>query len=350
MNQPENSQPEKNQSAVEEMTVNANVSSAIPDGSEKKNSTKIINFLTRPLLAIRHNPVVLKEMRSQMRGNRGVVIITIYLGILSLLISFIYLGFISAEQTSPTVSIRQGLGKSVFGAVVGLELMMVCFLSPALTAGSISAERERQTFDLLRTTLLPAHSFVFGKLISALAFLLILLFVGFPLQSLAFIFGGISVDEVLIALSMLIATAFFFSSIGLFISSFMKTTLASTVISYIAAILVAFGIPILISIAIAFLGIIPQALTALTSFQEALIEVAILVIGYSFVIINPLATAISTEIMILQEQNAYYVTIPLSNGWNFPIIGPWIFYILVYLLASLILIFASIRLVRRAEK
>jgi ABC-type transport system involved in multi-copper enzyme maturation permease subunit len=289
-------------------------------------------------------------MRSQMRGNRAFIIISVYLLLLSTLIGLIYLGFISAEETSPTASLRQGLGKTVFGAVVGLELMMVCFLSPALTAGAIAAERERQTFDLLRATLLPARTLVFGKLVSAISFLLILLFVGFPLQSMAFLFGGVSIEEVLIALLMLVATAFFFSGIGLFVSSFMKSTLASTVISYVVAILVSFGIPVLITMAIAFLGIMPQAFMNLTNFQQSLLEILILVIGYAFVVINPLATAISTEIMILQEQNALFVTIPLSNGWKFPIIGPWIAYTLLYFLASLFLVWLSVRFVRQVEK
>jgi len=316
----------------------------------KKLLSNIYQFVNSKIKSLSQNPVVLKEMRSQMRGKRVFVIITVYLAILSILISLIYLGFISAEETSPTVSIRQGLGKTVFGAVVGLELMMVCFLSPALTAGAVAAERERQTFDLLRTTLLPAKKFVAGKLVSALAFLLILLFVGFPLQSLAFVFGGISIEEVLIAFLMLVVTAIFFSSIGLFISSLMKNILASTVISYIVAILVSFGIPILISISVAFLGILPQALTSITTYQETLLEIIIIVIGYSFIIINPLATAISTEIMIMTEQNAFFIEIPLSNGWNFPVVGPWIFFTLVYFLTSLLLVWISIRSVRRAEK
>jgi hypothetical protein len=120
---------------------------------------------------------------------------------------------------------------------------------------------------------------------------------------------------------MLLATALFFSSIGLIISSFMKSTLASTVVSYIAAILVAFGVPIFIGIAIAFFGILPQAINYLSSYQQTLVEVVILIIGYGLVAINPLAAAISTEVMILTEQNAFYITIPLSNGSNFPIIG-----------------------------
>lgn len=306
--------------------------------------------LFSPFVSLRDNPVVLKEMRSQMRGIRAFIIITVYLVLMSGLIGLIYLGFVTAQDTSPTASIRQGVGKTVFAAVVGLELMMVCFLSPALTAGAIAAERERQTFDLLRTTLLPARTLVFGKLISAISFLLILLFVGFPLQSMAFIFGGVSVEEVLIALVMLVATAFFFSSIGLFISSFLKSTLAATVISYILAILTSFGTPVLIGMSLAFLGIIPQALTNISTFQESLLEIAIIIIGYTFIAINPLAAAISTELMILEEQNSFFMTLPLSNGWNFPIVGPWIIYTVFYIAASLLLLWLSIRLVRRIER
>lgn len=336
---------------IEDRTLTPGEARPAPTGSSRRNLfTGALDLLLLPYRALRDNPVVLKEMRSQMRGKRAFIIITIYLVILSSIIGLIYVGFISAEETSPTASIRQGLGKAVFGAVVGLELMMVCFLSPALTAGSISAERERQTYDLLRTTLLPAKSLILGKLASALAFLVILLFVGFPLQSLAFIFGGISIEEVFISLLMLLATAFFFSCIGMFISSFMRSILASTVISYIAAILVAFGTPIFIGIAAAFLGISSQAMTSLTTYQETLVEIAILTIGYTFVVINPLATAIATEIMILQEQNAFFVTIPLSNGWNFPIFGPWMLYILLYGLIGTLLLLLSIRLVHRAEK
>jgi len=311
---------------------------------------RTIGKLVVPVQRLRQNPVVLKEMRSQMRGSRAFIIITVYLLLLSTLIGLIYLGFVSAEETSPTASIRQGLGKTVFGAVVGFELMMVNFLSPALTAGAIASERERQTFDLLRTTLLPAKTLVSGKLVSAISFLLILLFISFPLQSLAFLFGGVSIEEVLIALLMLVATAFFFSAIGLFISSFMKSTLASTVISYIVAILVAFGVPVLITIAITFFGIVPQALTNISSFQQTLLELFILTVGYLFVAINPLGTAISTEIMILQEQNPFYITIPLSNGWKFPVVGPWIAYTLIYLLSSMLLVWISIRIVRQTEQ
>jgi ABC-type transport system involved in multi-copper enzyme maturation permease subunit len=315
-----------------------------------RKTWKITQAFSRWWHAVRQNPVVLKEMRSQMRGVRAFVIITVYLVLLSILIGLIYLAFATAEDTSPTTSIRQGVGKAIFGAVVGLELVMVSFLSPALTAGAIAAERERQTYDLLRTTLLPSNSLVFGKLISAVSFLVMLLFVGFPLQSMAFLFGGVSIEEVLIAFFMLLASAVFFSAIGLFVSSFMKSTLASTVISYIVAILVSFGTPVLIAMSAVFLSLAPQIFSNSSTFQETLLEIGILIIGYSFVVVNPLATAIATEVMLVEEQNAFFATIPLSNGWDFPIIGPWIVYIFLCILFSLFLVRLSIVFVRRMEK
>ena len=112
---------------------------------EDNRSARLFLFagkLAAPIQRLRQNPVVLKEMRSQMRGSRAFIVITVYLVLLSTLIGLIYLGFVSAEETSPTASIRQGLGKTVFGAVVGFELMMVNFLSPALTAGAVASERD----------------------------------------------------------------------------------------------------------------------------------------------------------------------------------------------------------------
>ncbi len=298
------------------------------------------------------NPVVLKELRSRMRGGRAFILITAYLVLLGGLVSFLFLGFYTSSRSPGSISnITQTMGKTVFGVVVGMELMMVCFVAPALTAGAISAERERQTYDLLRTTLLRGRALVFGKLVSALSFLLLLLVVAFPLQSLAFLFGGVAIEEVLIAFLILVITAITFSAIGLFISSFTKRILASTVISYVVANIVLFGIPIIIYLSLAFLGSFAfGSYINLTNTQELILEIGLLTIGWFFVSVNPLATAIATEIILIEEQSAFYMTIPLSNGWNFPIVSPWIGYVIFYLILSAMLILLSVRFVRQVEK
>ena len=300
---------------------------------------------------IQENPIVLKELRGRMRGGRAYILITIYLILLGGLVGMIYLGH-AVAQTSPGSGISsQSLGKTIFGAATGLELMMIIFIAPALTAGAISSEREHQTYDLLRTTLLSPRSLIIGKLTSALSFLLLLLVVAFPVQSLAYLSGGVSLEELFIAFLLLIVTAITFSVIGLFISSFTPRTLASTVISYIAANLLVFGIPIFVYITIAFLGsfVLSGGLNLSTSLQ-AVIEIVLIIVGWFFVCTNPVAAAIGTEVILLEQQSALYMNIPLSNGTNVPVISPWIGYVVIFLFISALLILLSIAIVRRMDK
>ena len=146
-------------------------------------------FLTR-------NPVVLKELRGRMRGPRAFIVLTLYLLLMSGFVALLYLVYIASVNSAVSGNSGQLVGKFVFGAVVGIELLLVCFIAPAFTAGAISGERERQTYDLLRTTLLPAQALVLGKLASALSYMLLLLVAAFPLQSLAFLLGGVGPEEV----------------------------------------------------------------------------------------------------------------------------------------------------------
>jgi len=304
------------------------------------------------IFSIFQNPVTTKELRGRMRKGKAYIIITVYLLLMSLLVGLVYLGLASSANNVGNSGMVQTVGKVVFGIVVGVEMMMVCFVAPALTAGAISSERERQTYDLLQTTLLPARSLVLGKLTSAISFLLLLLVVGFPLQSLASLFGGVAIGEVLVAFLLLIVTAFTFSAIGLLISSLMRSTLASTVISYVAAIIVVFGEPTLIGIALSFMSMLSGLMYSsnFTAFQVQILETVLYSVGYVLVAINPLATIIASEVMLVEKQTLFYTTLPMTNGGNFPIVAPWIAYVLFYGFFSLIFIWISIRLVRRVGK
>lgn len=296
-----------------------------------------------------YNPMVMKEMRSVMRGARAFIIITIYLVLLGGLVSLIYLTFASSNDVSTTSTIIQGLGKTVFGAVIGVQMMLVCFLSPALTAGAIAAERERQTYDLLRTTLLSGRSLVEGKLVSALLFLFMLLLAGLPVQSMAFLFGGISIEEILVGFLIVVVTAVLFSAIGLFVSSFTKTTLISTVVSYILAILFLSGTVVLLAIAATLVGVIESS-TTLTAVQENTLLTIMFTIGYILVILNPMSAAVASEIMLISEQELFFMNLPIGNGIQYPIVSPWIPYTVIALVLGILLVRLTVIFVRRVER
>jgi ABC-type transport system involved in multi-copper enzyme maturation permease subunit len=166
-------------------------------------------------MIVRQNPIVLKELRARMRGRQASILLTAYLGVLALLVILVYLVFRSSSSATGSANDLRMLGKTIFGLIVGVEFLAVCFIAPGLTAGAISGERERQTLDLLRTTLLTARGLVFGKFFAALSFLVLLLFTALPVQSLAFLFGGVAVEEVLVGALLLFVTAMTFCAAGM---------------------------------------------------------------------------------------------------------------------------------------
>lgn len=296
------------------------------------------DFLTR-------NPVVLKELRGRMRGPRAFVVLTTYLLLMSGFVTLLYVVYVASTNNVYSNPGSQLIGKFVFGAVVGIELLLVCFIAPAFTAGAISGEREHQTYDLLRTTLLTASQLVLGKLASALSYILLLLVAALPLQSLAFLLGGVALEEVIIATLLLVATAFLFGTSGIFFSSFMRRTLASTVLTYAFALMATLGLPLIL------LTLVPLNTFLFYNSPPGPLAQAILILGFwALVSINPIATAIATEVMLVEEQTIWYFTAPLSNGASLPLVSPWIPYILFCAALGALMIVLSIMAVRRSER
>ena len=289
------------------------------------------------------NPVTMKELRSRMRGTRAFVVLTGYLVLMSGFASLLYFAYAaSASVTSGPDG--QVVGKIVFGGIVGIELFLVCFIAPAFTAGAISGERERRTFDLLRTTLLPARSMVLGKLSSALSFIVLLLLAAVPLQSLAFLLGGVALEEVLISLAILVTTAIAFGAVGVFFSAMMQRTLGASVVTYTFTLLTTLGLPLLL------LTLLPITSVFYYSTPDPFVEGLLYYLVGFLIAINPIATAVMTEVILVQEHTAFYFTVGLNNGTQIPLVSPWLVYIPFYLVLSAVLTLLAVTFVRRIEK
>src|SRR5215510_11725682 len=81
---------------------------------------------------VTRNPVALKELRGRMRGGRAFVVLTAYVGLMSLFTVVLY--WIYTASTQVTLSTTGGvIGKLIFGGVLVVELFLVCFIAPAFT-------------------------------------------------------------------------------------------------------------------------------------------------------------------------------------------------------------------------
>ncbi len=277
-----------------------------------------------------------------MRGARAFIVLTGYVALMSLFAILLYTFY--TISSSATVTTSGGvIGKIIFAGVVVVELFMVSFIAPAFTTGAISGERERRTFNLLRTTLLPARRIVLGKLISALAYIVLLLLVAVPLQSMAFLMGGMAIEEVLISVEILLVSAITYSAIGILTSAWTKRTLSASVLTYTFTLLTTVALPL------GLLALLPFLLIGLDQLGQPVLE-AILLYGYGLLVsLNPVGAAIGTEVMLLQKGTVFVSSYMLSSGASIPLISPWIVYTAIYGLVSFVLVVWSVRLVRRIE-
>ena len=299
------------------------------------------------------NPIVLKEMRGRMRGNRTFVVIVAYLTLMSLFALMVYVAYNLALNQNAYDANLQLAGKVVFGSVVGIELFLVSFIAPAFTAGAISGERERQTYELLRTTLMPARSLVLGKLTSALSFIVLLLFLGLPVQSLAFLLGGVAPEEILISLAILFATALAAGASGIFFSALMRRTLGASVLTYAFALVIMIGVPALALFILWIATTFSFYNNSLPPLAQTLVTYIFIYVLWVLVSLNPLAAGFLTELSLMSGYgNAFIFVPPYSNGpANGPtaILLPWVPYVLFSLFFSLIMVLFSIQVVRRRE-
>ena len=101
-------------------------------------------------------------------------------------------------------------------------------------------ERERQTLDLMLTTLLTPAQIVSGKLLSALSVMVLLVVSSFPPISMVLVFGGITWMDLAALLLCYVAVALVAGSMGIFFSAvFKRSTLASVCTYGVMGLLVA---------------------------------------------------------------------------------------------------------------
>jgi ABC-2 type transport system permease protein len=200
------------------------------------------------------NPIIVKELRSRMRDTRAFATLTTMLLLLGGSSYLLYRLAITTSSYS-SVPLSPQIGQNLFLALAFLELMVICAIAPAVTAGAISSEQEKLTYEMLMATPLHPASILWGKLVSALSYVFLLIFAAIPMASLIFIFGGVTLRDMLKVLVVLVVVAVTLGIIGLFMSAWLGRTSRATVISYLVVVALIAG-PLVAYVAT---GILTQA-------------------------------------------------------------------------------------------
>jgi ABC-2 type transport system permease protein len=290
------------------------------------------------------NPVLIKELRGRMRGARAFVLLTIYLMILSGVTLLFYAAI--ADVSASDLNAGRQIGKGLFLLIAVVALIEVCLITPALTAGGIAGEKERQTYDLLISSLLSPWQIAWGKLGAALSFALLMILAVVPMMSLAFLFGGVSLAEVLIALAGLLGTAVFYATIGLFWSAALRSTLGATSLALGSIIMMLLGIP--------FLALIFTLIFGRELAPEWLNSALFIYLSGAFLYSHPFIALQTTEAQISSGESPFYTRVSigsdLASRGHLLVPSPWIAYLLLSLFFSAILLLLTVRMLRPAQE
>lgn len=265
------------------------------------------------------NPIIVKELRERFRSKKTVWTLALFL----LIMGGIPLGFLIVN---PIKAGSLGQNKDLFVISAALHYAMICFVAPALTAGAVSGERERQTLNILLTTQLSPRTIIWSKLFTSLAFTSLLVIVSMPLYSIVMLYGSVSPEQLLTLALFFGVNIMFLGSLGLFCSTWIKRTAVSTIIAYG----IAFFFVVVTGLLFLFLGEILIQLTPDRSLQQE-------VWG-------------RPELQYLAGINPVIVLFAILGETVLPTIRfdftPWLFFSCFYLVLSILLVLWSAYLLR----
>lgn len=191
------------------------------------------------------NPISKMEMKLAVRTKKFPINLFVLTGILTIFTIFAFYMIFDASYnhydaeyatyaTYTNITILY-----VFIAV--MEMALICFLVPAITAGTIAGEREKQTLEILLTSKLTCWQIVFGKLKASISTILLYIISSIPVMCIVFSIGGVAVTDVLQVLAYTVVLAIYVGSAGIMFSTIYKKTISATVLTYVFLFFITMG-------------------------------------------------------------------------------------------------------------
>jgi len=178
------------------------------------------------------NATAVREYRAQLRGNRALYLWASYLGLLILLGGLAYSQIMSDEYAQSIATLQSELN-SFYSTIIGMIAAVVCLVAPALTASSITAERQRRSLDLVFSAPVPPRYLLVGKMIASMRYLIMLLVLALPVTAVCVVMGGATWADVVGSYIVLLSSGIIFMAIGLAVSAQAPTLMSSIVNTYI---------------------------------------------------------------------------------------------------------------------
>lgn len=188
---------------------------------------------------MRVNPVLRNESKIAVRSIKFTLMIFAYIAVLSIAV-MIYYNSVNEAVFSNGLYLESS---KLFYVVMALgEAILLLFIVPALSSTAICSEREKQTLDILLSSKLTPLQIIIGKVSASSLRVIILIISTMPLYAIGAIIGVVKMSNILSLILFFIVNTIFVSSIGVFVSTYIKTSKVSTALSYALVLFIYIGI------------------------------------------------------------------------------------------------------------
>ena len=188
---------------------------------------------------MRVNPVLRNESKIAVRSIKFTLMIFAYIAVLSVAV-MIYYSSVNEAIFSNGLYLESS---KLFYVVMALgQAILLLFIVPALSSTAICSEREKQTLDILLSSKLTPIQIIIGKVSASSLRVIILIISTMPLYAIGSLTGVIKISNILELIVFFIVNTIFVSSIGVFVSTYIKTSKVSTALSYALVLFIYIGI------------------------------------------------------------------------------------------------------------
>ena len=177
------------------------------------------------------NAVLFKDMSIDIKRPKMLILMMIFNALVSIVVAGFFIYILVTGMEGDAIPYRSLAIMLI--ALIAEEAGLLFVVTPALTASTISGERERQTLDVLLTTRMSPFEIVMGKYLSALMQGILLVVSTLPFLSLVFIYGGLNFLQLLGLLAVMLYELAFIAVFGVFFSALTKRTVVAVILSYV---------------------------------------------------------------------------------------------------------------------
>jgi len=174
------------------------------------------------------NPLWIRELRQSARLSRTPVILAVVTILMTTII--VSVGGAVSTESSPATT-----GMVIFQLFFSMAYLVVTLVGPAVAANSIASEREGHTWEAVLLTGLSPATIARGKFLAAFTQIGMYVVMLAPVGALAFLFGGVTATEVVLAFAGLFLLALLGVAFGLAISSKMASLRAALLVTLLLA-------------------------------------------------------------------------------------------------------------------